>query len=161
GISLVRASVITTLYASITVLLQPISYGPVQVRVSDALSILPYIPRYGVNAVIGLALGTLLANIVSPYGVYDIVVGTTANLVYSLVAWVLGRILYPSIKGLILVAIEEIIITSLFIGYILLHIIYAVPLEIAVSGVAIGSTISQGVLGFLLGLWIIRREKSR
>ncbi|MEM4965859.1 MAG: QueT transporter family protein [Sulfolobales archaeon] len=158
---LVRAGIVTVLYAGLTLVLQPISYGPVQVRISDALSILPYIPWYGFNAVIGLTLGTLIANMISPYGFYDMILGTLTNLIYSLIAWVLGRILYPSLWGMVIVVLEEIIITAFMIGYVLLHIIYQVPLEIAFLGVLIGSCISQGVLGFSLGLLITRRGRQR
>jgi len=157
-INVIRASFITILYAGLTILLQPISFGPVQVRVADALSILPYFPQYGLNAVIGLTLGTLMANVVSPYGFYDVLIGSTTNLIYSIIAWLIGRVMYPSKIGLIFVAAEEIIITTFFIGYVLLHEIYEVPVEVSVPGVAFGSMIAQGALGMSLGMMILRRE---
>jgi len=160
-INIIRASFITTLYAGLTILLQPISFGPVQVRIADALSILPYFPQYGINAVIGLTLGTLIANIVSPYGFYDVLIGSATNLIYSIIALYIGRIMYPSKKGLILVASEEIIVTTFFIGYVLLHIIYNTPVEVSMPGVAFGSIISQGLLGISLGIMILRREGLR
>jgi len=39
--------------------------------------------------VIGLTLGTLIANIVSPYGFYDVLIGSAANLIYSIIAFIL------------------------------------------------------------------------
>jgi len=158
-IPMIRAGFIAVIYATITIILQPISFGPIQVRIADALSPLPYIPKYGFYAVVGLVVGTLIANIVSPYGVYDMVLGSLTNLIYGLIAWVIGKILYPSKIGLLLVVVEEIIITTFIIGFVLMHLIYNVPLIVAISGVLLGSTVSQGILGYLLTMMLIRRER--
>lgn len=158
-VGIIRAGLIAIVYAGATIILQPISFGPVQVRVADALSPLPYVRRYGIYAVIGLTVGTLLANVVSPYGIYDILIGTATNLIFSLIAWLIGRVAYPSRTGLLLVIAEEVLVTTFFIGYILLHIIYGVPVTISIPGVLLGSLISQGVLGYFLTIYLIRREK--
>ncbi len=158
-IPIIRAGFIAVLYATTTIILQSISFGPVQVRVADALSPLPYIPRYGLYAVAGLVMGVLIANIVSPYGIYDIILGSITNLIYGVIAWLIGRFMYPSKIGLLLVIAEEIAITTFFIGYVLLHIVYNIPLVVSISGVMLGSVISQGILGYLLTMMLIRREK--
>ncbi|MGC9009727.1 MAG: QueT transporter family protein [Sulfolobales archaeon] len=158
-IPIVRAGFIAVLYAAATILLQSISFGPVQVRVADALSPLPYIPRYGLYAVAGLVVGVLIANIVSPFGVYDIILGSLTNLIYGVIAWLIGKFMYPSKIGLLLVVSEEIAITTFFIGYVLMHLIYDIPLLVSIPGVMLGSVVSQGILGYLLTMMLIRREK--
>lgn len=73
----VKAAVIAALYAGLTYALAPISYGPIQFRVSEALSVLcVFTPA----AIPGLTIGCLISNLGSPYGVIDIVVGTLATL---------------------------------------------------------------------------------
>ncbi len=66
------------LYAALTVALAPISYGPVQVRLSECMTLLAfYHPRW----IPGLVVGCLLANLDSPFGMTDIIVGTAATFI--------------------------------------------------------------------------------
>ena len=58
--SLTRGAIIAALYAALTLLLAPISYGEVQFRLAEALTVLPVVLPEAVPA---LAVGCLLANI--------------------------------------------------------------------------------------------------
>ena len=62
---LAEAAVIAAIYALLTIVLAPISYGAVQVRISEALTVLPF---FTPAAVPGLFVGCIAANIMSPYG---------------------------------------------------------------------------------------------
>ncbi len=75
---LVTASVIAALYAAATLLcgLFGIAYGPIQFRVSEALTILPI---FTPAAIPGLAVGCFIANIAS-FNPVDMVFGTLATL---------------------------------------------------------------------------------
>ncbi|WP_297289034.1 QueT transporter family protein [uncultured Flavonifractor sp.] len=53
-----------------------LTFGPVQVRLGEALTVLPFL--FPATAP-GLVLGCLLTNILSPYGPIDMVVGTLAT----------------------------------------------------------------------------------
>lgn len=76
------AAVAGAAYAALTMLLYPISYGPVQLRVSEALCVLPFFdPVFAA----GLFVGCLIANLVSAAGPLDVVFGSLATL---LGAWV-------------------------------------------------------------------------
>lgn len=72
---LARAAVIAALYAAMTLITAPIAFGPVQLRISEALTILPL---FYLEAVPGLAIGCLLANVLS--GPWDMLFGTLATL---------------------------------------------------------------------------------
>lgn len=74
--SLVRTAVISALYAALTLLLAPLAFGPINFRLSEALTVLPL---FCVEAVPGLAIGCLIANIFSG-SVYDMLIGTAATL---------------------------------------------------------------------------------
>ncbi len=76
-----RTAVIAALYAVLTLFLPMISYGPLQFRAAESLTLLPIL---FVEAVPGLALGCLIANIFSPYGWYDMVFGTLATLIAAI-----------------------------------------------------------------------------
>jgi len=53
-----------------------LAYGPIQVRFSEALTVLPFL--YPATAP-GLAVGCLVTNLLSPYGPADIILGTLAT----------------------------------------------------------------------------------
>ena len=75
---LVRSAVIAALYATLTLVVYPLSYGPIQVRVSEAMTVLPL---FFAEAIPGLTIGCFLANI--PMGLWDMVIGATATLLAS------------------------------------------------------------------------------
>ncbi len=79
--NLTLAAIVAALYAAITLLFAPISYGPVQFRVSEALTLLPALfPQ----AVPGLAVGCLIANLLGSATPWDVVFGTLATLLAAL-----------------------------------------------------------------------------
>ena len=61
---LVQAALIAAVYAALTLLLQPISFGIVQFRVSEALTVLPALMP---AAIPGLFVGCLLSNILGGF----------------------------------------------------------------------------------------------
>jgi uncharacterized membrane protein len=75
---LARAAVIAALYAALTLLLAAISFGPVQFRVSEALTLLPILTP---AAVPGLTIGCLVANLLGSATPWDMVFGPLATLV--------------------------------------------------------------------------------
>ncbi len=73
---LAQASVVAAAYAALTLLLPGPSYGYAQLRVAEALTVLPFL--FPATAP-GLAVGCLLADLISPYGLIDVVCGTAAT----------------------------------------------------------------------------------
>lgn len=75
---LVKTAIIAALYAVITLVLAPISYGPIQFRVSEIMVLLAFFdPFY----IVGLTLGCFIANILGPNGLADIIFGTLATFI--------------------------------------------------------------------------------
>ncbi|MDO5755185.1 MAG: QueT transporter family protein [Tissierellia bacterium] len=72
----VDSGIIAALYAVITWILPIASYGPLQFRFSEILTLLAF---YNPAFIPGLSLGCLLANLPSPFGVYDVIFGTLAT----------------------------------------------------------------------------------
>ena len=77
-----RAAMIAALYVVLTWVFQPISFGQVQFRVSEALTLLPMI---WAEAVPGLFVSVALANLQSPFGLWDVAGGSLVTLVAALV----------------------------------------------------------------------------
>lgn len=80
---LTRAAVIAALYVALTYLagLMNLAYGPVQFRFSEALTVLPFLFP---EAIPGLFVGCIVSNLISPYGVLDLVVGSAATLLAAI-----------------------------------------------------------------------------
>lgn len=78
---LTLAAVLAAVYAALTMGLAPLSYGPVQIRFSEALTVLPF---FFPIAAPGLFVGCFIANLLSPYGMLDLVFGSLASLLAAL-----------------------------------------------------------------------------
>ncbi|HEY8419685.1 MAG TPA: QueT transporter family protein [Clostridia bacterium] len=107
---IVRGAIIAALYAGLTILLQPISYGPVQFRVAEALTILPL---FFVEAIPGLTIGCFLANAYM-FGPIDMIFGSLATLI--------AAILTRYSKKLWLGVIPPIVINAFVVPAILLWV---------------------------------------
>ena len=68
---LVKTAIIAALYAILTIILAPISYGPIQFRLSEVMVLLAFFDPFYIG---GLTLGCLLSNILGCYGVMDIII---------------------------------------------------------------------------------------
>ena len=79
--SLTRAALIAALYLLLTLIFQPISFGAVQFRISEALMLLPVLT---VDAVPGLFVGCVLANLLGGGIWYDVVLGSIATLLAAM-----------------------------------------------------------------------------
>ncbi len=81
------SAIVGAVYAVMTIALAPISYGPVQFRISEALCIMPYfIP----STAWGLYAGCILANLFTG-NIFDIIFGSLATLFAGLVTTQMGR----------------------------------------------------------------------
>ena len=106
--SLVRCAVIAAIYVVLCLVLQPFSYGAVQVRVAEAFCLLPI---FGTEYIIGVTLGCFLANLLGST-VIDVIFGTLATLLACLVTYKLRNV---RVKGLAIPASLPPVISNMFI----------------------------------------------
>ena len=85
---IVRVGAVAGLYIMLTYLTYSFAYGEIQVRVSEALTVLPYIFP---EAVWGVTLGCFIANIGSPFGPIDMVFGTVFTFIAAFITYWIGR----------------------------------------------------------------------
>jgi uncharacterized membrane protein len=146
---LTLSALIAALYAVVTILLGPISFSALfQIRISDALIPLSYNKRIGRAAIYGTALGAMISNIFSFYGLFDMGLGMLANFEASFVAYMLSER-----KGNIWKFVATILsftIIVFFIGFLLFYLLIGMPLESALLGISLGSFISIVLLGMPL-----------
>ncbi|HHV31545.1 QueT transporter family protein [Caproiciproducens sp. LBM24188] len=110
---LAQGAVIAAIYTVLTLLAATLNlaYGPVQFRFSEALTILPI---FTPAAVPGLALGCLLSNLWSNYGVADIVFGTLATLLATIGTRMVRNIRIKNIP--ILAPLPPVLFNAVIIG---------------------------------------------
>lgn len=85
-VALVQSAVIAAIYASLTLAasMMNLAFGGIQFRFSEALTVLAV---FSPTSILGLTVGCLLGNITSPYGIVDIVCGTSATLIASILSY--------------------------------------------------------------------------
>lgn len=137
-----QAAMIAAIYVVLTVLGASFAYGEIQVRVSEALTILPV---FTPAAIPGVFIGCLISNILGGCILPDIIFGSLATLVGAILTWTLRN------KSKYLAPLPPIIANALVVPFVLKYG-YAVPLPIPfmMLTVGIGEVISCGVLGLLL-----------
>ncbi len=77
------------LYAASVIILAPISFGPVQLRLADSL--IPLAALFGWPVVVGVTVGCLVGNAYYWLGVQDVVLGPIANLIAATLIFALRR----------------------------------------------------------------------
>lgn len=85
---LVHAAAIAAIYVVLTLVFAPFSFGEIQVRVSEALTILPY---FTPAAIPGLFVGCLIGNTVGGAIPIDIICGSLATLIGAFITYRLRR----------------------------------------------------------------------
>ncbi len=138
--SICLSAVIAALYAVLTLLLAPISYGDWQCRVSEALTLLPMlIPQ----AIPGLFVGCILANLLGPSaGVIDIVFGSLATLIAAVGTWYFR-------KNKWIAAACPVVSNGLIVGLVL-SLSFNLPFPLTALQVAAGEALAVFIGSFLI-----------
>ncbi len=139
---LTQAAMIAAVYVVLTLIFAPFSFSEIQVRVSEALTILP---AFTTAAVPGLFVGCVLANILGGAALPDIVFGSIATLIGAVCTWKLRN------RSPYLAPVPPILSNTLIIPFVLRYA-YGVllPVPVMMLTVGIGEVISCGVLGMIL-----------
>ena len=85
---LTLTALLAAVYAALTIGLGFLSYESVQFRIAEALCVLPFFFPWTAG---GLFIGCVIANLLSPAGVLDVVFGSLATLLSCLAVAALGR----------------------------------------------------------------------
>ncbi|PMB05244.1 transporter [Fischerella thermalis CCMEE 5273] len=131
-------AMIAAVYAILTVAVAPLSYGPVQFRLSEILTVLPYLTPL---AIPGLFIGAATANLFSPIGFYDVIFGSIASLI---AAWLTYRM--PKAW---LAPLPPVLVNAVIIG-ILLGTVSGLPIAVPAAMLYVG--LGQVVVCYGLGL---------
>ncbi|MDO5132440.1 MAG: QueT transporter family protein [Eubacteriales bacterium] len=145
-----QGAAIAAIYVVLTVIFAPISFGAMQIRIAEMLTILPL---FTPAAIPGLFIGCILANLLGGAIFWDIVFGSIATLIGAVFGYALrfNRWLVP---------IPAILSNTVIIPLILRYG-YGVnmPLPLLAVSVAVGEVIGCFLLGELLASVLLKRRR--
>jgi len=151
---------IGALYAVLTIILAPLSYGVYQIRVAEALTVLPFIYA---PAALGLFAGCFVANIFGGNGLIDIIFGSLLTLISGVATAMLSRLGSKGISAIALLApMPPVVINALGVSLYLSKIM-EVPYWSTVTLVGTGQLIACYALGlpFLIFLLLMKKTPLR
>lgn len=138
---LTESAVIAALYTVMVLAFQWSSFGPVQFRFAEALTVLPY---FTPAAIPGVTIGCFLSAVLAGADVLDMVFGSLATLVAAFLSYKLRRYKF-------LVPIPPILVNAIVVPWIL-KFAYgeAQPVPAMMLSVGAGQFIAAGVVGMVL-----------
>jgi len=153
-----RVALIAAVYTVMTLILAPFSFGPIQVRLSESLTVLPLFSTLGIY---GITLGCFLSNILgalmgsNPLGYIDAIIGSCASLLAGIMTYKLRN---KKIKGIpFLSLLMPLIFNFIFVG-LELAILY-MPENILTGLLIYGLQVALGELvAVIIGYFVIYRS---
>ncbi|BCK01742.1 QueT transporter family protein [Anaerocolumna chitinilytica] len=136
-----QAALIAAIYVVLVFVFKPISFSNIQIRIAEALTILPF---FTPAAIPGLAIGCLLGNFLGGADMLDIIFGTLATLLGATGSYLLRR-------NKFLVPLPPILSNTVIIPWVLRYAYgLTLPIPLMMATVGIGEVLSCGVLGIFL-----------
>ena len=157
-----KAAAVAALYTVLTLFawFLNLSNGPVQIRVSEALTVLPF---FMPEAVPGLFVGCIISNLITGCLPWDVVFGSIATLIGAVGTYFIGKIKLGTLNLKIkkwLAPLPPIISNTLIIPFILIKVYGSEGIyPYFMLTIGIGEFLSAGVLGMIL-LFSTKRYQS-
>ena len=146
-----QAAMIAAIYVVLTYVFAPFSFGEVQIRIAEALTILPV---FTPAAIPGLFVGCLIGNILGGAILPDIILGSLATLIGAYVTYQLRN------KSQFLAPLPPIAANTLIVPFVLRYGYgVALPIPFMMLTVGAGEIISCGVLGLVV-YYALKRYKT-
>ena len=141
-VQLTQAAIIAALYIVLTLFANALGLAnyAVQIRFSESLCILPYFTK---SAIPGLFIGCLLSNIITGCALPDIIFGSIATLIGSIITYVLRKYKWCAPIG-------PIASNAVIVPFVLYYAYGIQPVWFSFVTVTLGEIISCGILGMLL-----------
>ena len=146
-----QAAMIAAVYVVLCVVFAPVSYGPIQARIAEAMTILPY---FTPAAIPGLFIGCLIANLLGGSIMLDVVFGSLATLLGAVGTYLLRK------KNRFLAPLPPILANTLIVPFVLRYG-YGEPLSspFLMGTVGIGEVLVCGLFGMVLLLVLERYRR--
>jgi uncharacterized membrane protein len=143
---IVRIALIAAIYVTINIIFAPISYGPVQIRMAEILTVLPFIDPAAIG---GLFLGCILSNLWGGLGIVDVLGGSLCTLLAAILTY---RMTKPFLAPL-----PPVVVNALGVSWYL-HLLFKLPYWLTVLYIGLGQMIACYLFGYPLLLVFLRRK---
>ena len=151
-----RIAMIAAAYTAVSLTLAPFSYGNIQVRIAEALTLIPLIYKPGIWAV---TLGCFLTNLigammgVNPTGLIDCVAGTLATFGAAVMTW---RLRDRTVFGIpVLSIMMPVIFNAVIVGAELAFMLF--PKTIMTGWLICGAEVAAGeLISVIFGFFLIK-----
>ena len=137
-----QAAMIAAIYVVLTYVFAPFSFGEIQVRISEALTILPVFTPAAIPVLfVGCLIGNILGGAILP----DIIFGSIATLIGAFFTYQLRN------RNQFLAPLPPVIANTVIVPFVLYYG-YGVtlPIPFMMLTVGVGEVLSCGVLGMVL-----------
>ena len=115
--ALVTSAFIAAIYCALTLALSWLSFGNMQFRIAEALTLLPIVSPH---AIVGVTLGCALSNAIGYFmganilGAMDVIFGTMASLIAAVLTWSCRNIRFKNLP--LLSAFFPVIVNAVVVG---------------------------------------------
>lgn len=150
---LVTVAAVAAIYAVLTIALAPISYGNIQFRVSELLVLLAFFDPFYIG---GLTLGCLIANLLGPNGIMDVIFGTLATFISLSAISLTAKLTKGSKVGLIIASLWPTLFNAVIIGW-MLHYLLELPLVLTMLQVGFGELVVVTLVGVPVFMLIMQK----
>lgn len=157
-----KVSMIAAVYTVLSMVLAPLSFGPIQIRVAEAMTVLPLIYR---PSIFGVTLGCFLTNLlgaitgVNPTGFLDAAIGTAATFLAAVSTYRLRNVMVKKVP--VPALLMPVVFNFVFIGAELAVLL--MPETVFLGTMIFGAEVAIGelasvILGWLLVNWSFVRK---
>ncbi len=115
--NITKTAIIAALYIVVSLAFSSLTYGPIQLRFSEALMLLC---AFSVPGAIGVTIGCFITNLFSPYGMIDIFFGTGATLLAATGGYLLRKVKFMKLP--ILSAFCPVVANGVVLGIVLSYV---------------------------------------
>ncbi len=151
-IFLTQAAMIAAIYVVLTFVFAPISFGEVQIRISEMLTVLPV---FTPAAIPGLFVGCLIGNITGGGLLPDVIFGSLATLIGAVGTYNLRN------SNRFFAVLPPIVANICIVPFVLRYAYgVALPIPFLMLTVGIGEVVSCGILGNCL-ICVLSRYRTR
>ncbi len=151
-----KIAMIAAVYTVVSLVLAPISYGSLQVRISEALTMLPLVYQ---PSIWGVTLGCFLANLLgammglNPTGYIDALIGTFATLMAAILTWKLRE---HKVGGFPIAAMAMPVVWNFFFVGAELAVLF-MPDQIILGTLINGAWVALGeIIAVIMGYFLVK-----
>lgn len=139
---LARSAMIMAAYVALTLLLHPISYGPIQVRLAAGFNA---IAAFSPGLIVPLGLATAIANYYGGLGIIDIMFGPLATAAAAGGCYLLRRMGLPKWVWLIAIPAGSAPVVAAY-----LSALFQLPFWVTTGYIFVGQTIAAYTVGWVM-----------